>query len=328
MGKADVTDLLLSIVIINYRTPQLTINCVKSLISQLSGIACQIFVVDNCSGDDSIEKIKLWLRSNDPEGLTKLLSSTVNGGFSYGNNLGIKQTKAKFYLLVNSDALVKPGTIKILMDTALQFPAAGIISPRLESENGVPQVSCFRYHNPLSEFCDAAKTGFIDRILHRFRVSLEVTDLVSSPDWTSFACVLLRQEMIESIGLLDEGYFMYFEDAEYCFRARRGGWGIVHNPQAGVVHFRGGSSPVKENTRLKKRLPTYYYKSRTRFFYQLHGKLGLTAANLLWTSGRVVSKCRQFLGSKNKSAIDCQWKDIWINWLKPMDPYTHPDAKR
>jgi GT2 family glycosyltransferase len=319
---------LLCVVIINFRTPSVTINCLESLLPQLRGKEISLVIVDNCSGDDSVEQIGEWLRLHDKDKISNLISSPVNGGFSFGNNLGINHTRASYYLLLNSDTLVRPGAIEVLLDTARQNPTAGIVSPRLEYPDGEPQVSCFRYPSPVSEFCDAAKTGFIDRILERFQVPLAISEIVSYPQWTSFACVLIKDEMIKSSGSLDDGYFMYFEDAELCYRACRAGWKVIHNPQARIVHLRGGSSPVKQNARLKQRLPDYYYKSRSRFFYQLYGRSGLIAANIFWTFGRLISKCRQIMGRKDKQAIDSQWKDIWINCLQPLEPYTHPDANR
>jgi hypothetical protein len=149
-----------------------------------------------------------------------------------------------------------------------------------------------------------------------------VQENIIRPQWTSFACVLIRDEVFQSVGLLDDGYFMYYEDVEFCHRAVRAGWQIVHNPKARVVHLRGGSSPVKEHSRLKKRLPKYFYESRTRFFYQAYGGLGLLMANLMWWAGRLVSFSRQMLGRPDKAAIEGQWLDIWTNWLRPLTPYT------
>jgi hypothetical protein len=147
---------------------------------------------------------------------------------------------------------------------------------------------------------------------------------IAWPQWTSFACVLIKDEVFQQIGLLDEGYFMYYEDVEFCHRANKAGWPIVHNPEARVVHLRGGSSSVKKQTKLKKRVPRYFYESRTRYYYQTYGWVGLTAANLLWWSGRTISKTRQIMGRSDKIAIEGQWLDIWTNWLNPLKPYTAP----
>ena len=325
MMQHDPGKILLSIVIINYRTPTLLIDCLIALFPELENIDAQIVVVDNCSNDDSHLLIKKWLTDHDTEHKVLFIQSKVNLGFAAGNNIGINALEANYYLLLNSDTLVRKGAIQTILDTANLHPQAGLISPRLEWPNGEGQESCFRFHNLLSEFMRAAHTGFIDRLLSRFIVALPVqTDVINS-DWTSFACVLIRGEIFQQIGMLDEGYFMYFEDAEFCHRVSKSDWRIVHNPDARVVHLRGGSSPVKENTKLKKRLPLYYYESRARYFYQLYGWFGLTLANILWATGRLISKTRQLSGRSDKAISKKQWLDIWTNWLHPLNNYTHPD---
>jgi len=318
----------LSVVIVNFRTPKFVIECLETLIPELANVAAKIVVVDNQSGDDSPAIINVWLTANDPDNKVMLVQSPSNSGFAGGNNAGIKSLKARFYLLLNSDTLIRPGAIGLILETARQFPEAGLVSPRLEWSDGSGQESCFRFHTPLSELMASARTGLIDQFLRQYVVGIPVQDQIARPDWTSFACVLIRHEVFEQIGLLDDGYFMYFEDVEFCHRAHKAGWDIVHNPQAHVVHLRGGSSPVKENTRLRKRLPRYYHESRTRFFYQLYGWPGLTAANILWWVGRVVSKAQQiFLKRTDKVAIEKQWLDIWINWLEPLRLYTPPKPR-
>lgn len=310
----------ISIVIVNFRTPKLVVGCLESLLGELNELDARVVIVDNNSGDDSIGRIAAWLAENDSGGKALLIEARHNGGFAAGNNLGIRRLEAEHYLLLNSDTIVRPGAIRLMLETAASFPEAGLVSPRLDWPSGEGQESCFRFHHPLSELIDAAQTGVIDKCLPGYVVPLPVQAASVSPDWTSFACVLIRGEVFRQIGLLDEGYFMYFEDVEFCHRARRAGWSIVHNPAARVVHLRGGSSSVKRQARLKKRIPRYFYESRTRFFFQTYGRLGLTAANLLWWAGRIVSRTRQTLGRPDKSSVERQWLDIWTNWLRPMKP--------
>jgi GT2 family glycosyltransferase len=284
--------------------------------------------VDNLSGDDSPTIIRAWLAKHEHTDKVLLVQSPVNSGFAGGNNTGIKALAAKLYLLLNSDTLIRPGAIRTMLDTAKRFPEAGLISPRLEWPDGQGQGSCFRFHTPFSELMASARTGLIDRFLKRYVVGMPVQEQITHPEWTSFACVLIRREVFDEIGLLDDGYFMYFEDVEFCHRARNAGWSIAHNPDARVVHLRGGSSPVKESTRLRKRLPRYFHESRSRFFYQLYGWPGLTAANIMWWLGRLVSKAQQvFIGRSDKTAIEKQWLDIWINWFNPLRPYTPPKPR-
>ena len=316
----------LSIVIVNYRTPILVIDCLETLLPELPGLRAKVVVVDNNSGDDSPGIIRNWLTARDPDHRVLLVQSETNSGFAGGNNIGIDTLRASFYLLLNSDTRLRSGSIRNLLETARKFPDAGLVSPRLEWPNGEGQESCFRFHTPYSELIAAAQTRVIDGLFKRYIVPMPVQDRIVRPQWTSFACVLIRREVFEQIGLLDDGYFMYFEDAEFCHRAGKAGWGIVHDPEARVVHLRGGSSPVKERTRQKKRLPRYFHESRTRFFYQLYGWTGLLAANVMWWLGRLISKARQMTGRADKAAIEGQWLDIWTNWLQPLRPFTPPKA--
>jgi len=319
---------LLSIIIINYRTPKLLTDCLNTLLPELGNVDARIVIIDNHSGDESPVIINKWLTEHDTESKVLFIQSKTNAGFAAGNNLGIKTLDANYYLLLNSDTLVRKGAIQTILDTMKHHPKAGLISPRLEWPNGEGQESCFRFHKPLSEFMGAAQTGFIDRLLNRSIVALPVQLKIAHPEWTSFACVLIRCEVFQQIGLLDEGYFMYYEDAEFCHRVYKSGWQIVHNPDARVVHLRGGSSPVKRNTQLKKRLPSYYYESRARYFYQIYGFGGLTLANLFWWLGRLISKSRQIFGRCDKAVSEKKWLDIWTNWLHPLKSYTHPSNKK
>lgn len=317
---------LLSVVIVNYRTPKLVTDCLASLLPEINGIDARVVVVDNRSDDNSPEVIRAWMATHDVQAKVTFIQSNHNAGFAAGNNIGIKACSAKYYLLLNSDTLIRPGAIRIILDTATTFPEAGFISPRLEWPDGTGQESCFRFPSPLSELCDASDTGLIDRFFGKYIVAMPVQTQIAQPEWTSFACVLIKDEVFHQVGLLDEGYFMYFEDIEFCHRAHQTGWKIVHNPVAHVVHLRGGSSPVKKQTLIKKRVPKYFYESRTRYFYQTYGWLGLTLANLLWWLGRIVSGTRQLLGRPDKAVVERKWLDNWTNWLNPIKPYTVPKS--
>jgi N-acetylglucosaminyl-diphospho-decaprenol L-rhamnosyltransferase len=315
---------LLSIVIVNFRTPGFIIDCLATVLPELDGLDSRVVVVDNNSADDSAEIIQAWLVQHDVAGHVHFVQSENNSGFASGNNIGIKFCNAQYYLLLNSDTLIRPNAIRKILETAMNFPEAGLISPRLEWKDGTGQESCFQLPTPVSELISASQTGLIARLFSRYIVAWPLQTKIARPEWTSFACVLVRDEVFQQVGLLDDGYFMYFEDVEFCHRARKAGWEIVHNPDAQVVHLRGGSSPVKEQTRLKRRVAKYFYESRTRYFYQTCGRLGLTSANLLWWAGRIVSGTRQLWGRSDKAVIEKQWLDIWTNWRNPLQHYTSP----
>lgn len=313
----DSLDLL--IVIINYKTGQLVIDCLKTVIPQLQKDQ-QVVVVDNCSADGSANQIREWLEEEQVTDRVNLILSPQNTGFSGGNNIGIKSRTARYYLLLNSDTILREGALEAMLDAARNRPDAGLVSPRLEWPNGEPQISCFRYHRPISELIYAAATAPVTALLKPWVVAIPVSDSGIEPEWTSFACVLVKSEVIEQIGLMDEGYFLYYEDVDYCRVARNAGWTIVHTPKARVVHLRGGSSDVKKNISTRKRLPRYYYASRSRYFAKHYGPLGLLAANCLWLLGRSISFLRERFGKANTSC-EKQHMDIWTNFSRPMEPY-------
>jgi hypothetical protein len=315
----------LGIVIINYRTPALVESCLASLGPQLETVDARVVVVDNCSNDGSAERIAEFLRTGPIwKGRIALLRSPTNSGFSGGNNLGMAALDAEFILLLNSDTLVRPGALAALLDAAKRWPDAGAIGPRLEDEDGTAQVSAFRFHSPLSEFLSAAATGPLDRLFRFAVVPLAVSEDAHQCDWASFACILLRRAAIEAAGPMDEGYFMYFEDADYCRAMKRAGWATVYDPAARVVHLRGGSSPVKSAMQAKKRPPAYYYAARTRYFRKWYGPLGHVAANLFWLAGRAVADLRAIAGKAAPALCERQVADQWMNWRAPLGDRREP----
>lgn len=312
-------ELELLIVIINYKTAKMVIDCLQTVLPQLApGQA--VVVVDNFSNDGSAEEIEQWLNTNNIEHVT-LIKSPVNTGFSGGNNIGIRSRSADHYLLLNSDTLLREGALSALLATARNNPKAGLVSPRLEWPDGKPQISCFRYHSPFSELINAAASGPVTRLLNRWNVPIDVSQAPTTPEWTSFACVLIKKQVIEDVGLMDEGYFLYYEDADYCRTARNIGWEIVNNPDAHVVHLRGGSSDVKKNISQRKRLPKYFYASRNRYFAKHYGHAGLMMTNICWYIGRTISFIRECLGKKDVVSREYEYADIWTNISQPVKPY-------
>lgn len=308
----------LAIIIVNYRTPNLVIDCLNSLEQEIEVGSDIVIVVDNASGDSSVEQLEQAITAKNWGQWVRLLPSNSNGGFSAGTNLGIKAIAADFYLFLNSDTIARPGAIQSLLEAMQAHPKVGIVSPRLEWLDGEPQTSCFRNRIPITELIGAAQTGPITALLKRYDVPLPVSDTPIEPEWTSFACALIRREVIEQIGLMDEGYFMYREDNDYCQRARNAGWKILYWPSARIVHLRGGSGSVKSDMARRKRPPAYLYASRSRYFTKFYGRAGLLSANLFWLLGRSISLARELVGNKNPHTCEYQAQDIWTNWLDPM----------
>jgi len=202
---------------------------------------------------------------------------------------------------------------------ARAHPNAGLIGPRLQGPDGEPQCSMFRDRTPISEMLSAAGTGLLDRICSRFVVAAGIPDEPTESQWVSFACILVRRAVIEQIGLMDERYFMYFEDIDYSRKVRKAGWRVVHDPSAKVIHLRGGSSSVKSALKERKRVPKYYYESRSRSFGKFYGgPVGVLLANLCWLTGRLIALGRELLRTKSKHVCQREFLDNWTNWLEPL----------
>ncbi len=298
----------LAIIVLNYRTPDLVIDCLCSLDGQVLPGTQRVVVVDNCSGDGSADRIESAIQEHGWGDWACVVRSPVNGGFAAGNNVGIKSVDADFYMLLNSDTIVREGAIKTLIDTLAAHPEVHMLGPQLEWPDGTHQISTFRYRTPISELLYASGLGLIANRFPKHIVARELHEWTIGIDWVSFACIVIRREVIETVGLLDEAYFMYFEDMAYCRRATRAGFTIAYQPAAHVVHLRGGSSPVKEATRQKKRRPMYYANARSHYFRSFYGVPGHVAANLLWMLGYMLGALRGRTG-----AVEKEWRDIWAS---------------
>jgi GT2 family glycosyltransferase len=226
-------------------------------------------VVDNASGDDSLPTIERAIREG---GWTwaNVRALDRNGGFAFGNNAAIRELlkaapPASVWLL-NPDTLVRRGAATALIDFLVSHPEVGIAGGRLEFPDGTPQTAAFRFPSLISEFEDTIRIGLVSRMFGRFRVPGPIRDVPHPTDWVNGASMMVRREVFERIGLMDEGYFLYFEETDFCRRARRGGWPIWHVPASRVIHLEGQSTGVTGANQGKKPRPTYWFDSRARYF--------------------------------------------------------------
>jgi N-acetylglucosaminyl-diphospho-decaprenol L-rhamnosyltransferase len=309
----------LCIVIVNYRTPGLVLDLLDSLEGQIEAGLDEIAVVDNASGDGSAERLERAIAARGMTRFCRVLRADHNAGFSAGVNVGIRSADANFYLLMSSDTLVRKGAVLELLTQMQAHPGVGIAGPRLEWPDGSAQVSCYRDHTPISELLSAAKSSTLDSLLQNFQSALPVPEEDREVPWVSFACALVRREVIEKVGLLDEGYFMYFEDSDYCRAARAAGFRVHYFPSARVVHLHVGVSSVRSvrssrSARRKgDRRPRYVYASRTRYFRKGYGAVGLLAANALWYLGRGLAYGHELIGRKVAHVHHREWLDNWTD---------------
>lgn len=307
----------LAIIILNYRTAELTVACLASLEPEVTP-GVEVIVVDNASGDGSAERIEHAILARGWDRWARLLRSPVNGGFAAGNNMGIGAVEADAYMLLNSDTVVCRGAIAGLRDALALRPDAGIVGPGLLDSGGGFDQSFFRAPAPPSELIRAANTGVVARVLSRFDPILPRADEPLEVDWLGFACVVIRRAVLEDVGPLDEGYFMYFEDIDYCRRARAAGWTVLYWPEPKVVHLQGESSRVSSSEGRRRRAPRYYYAARARYFAKYYGRRGLWLANAFWHIGRCISWPRELVGHAAPDLREREALDLWTDALDPL----------
>ena len=213
-----------------YNTKSDLENCLRSLHDHPPRAAHEIVVVDNASRDGSVEAVRLqW-----PD--VRVIPLTGNVGFASANNVGIRQSESELVLLLNSDTIVPEGAIDRLIGAVRELPGASIVGPKLVDDKGRLELSYGRMITPLAEL----RQKLIVRYASAGRLAA-MTLATRQVDWVSGACLLVRRADAEAAGLLDERFFMYCEDVDFCAAVRANGGKVYFTPAAQVVHLRGRS---------------------------------------------------------------------------------------
>lgn len=276
------------VVILNYRTADLTIDCLTSLVPEVAHHPeIHVVVADNASGDDSLLRIEAAITEHGWNWVT-LLPLDRNGGFAFGNNVPLRWALESphppdYFLLLNPDTIVRSGAIVLLIEFLQTHPEVGIVGSRLEDPDGTPQCSAFRFHSLWGEVESTLRFGPISRLLHQYQVPLlPITDQPHRVDWVSGASLMIRRQVLDQVGLMDENYFMYYEETDFCLMAQQAGWPCWYVPQSRVVHLVGQSSGVNDGSQVKRRLPGYLWESRRRYFVKHCGIAQTLLIDLFW----------------------------------------------
>jgi GT2 family glycosyltransferase len=263
----------------------------------------RVDVCDNASGDDSLERLEQFVRQHAISHWVTIRPLAENGGFARGNNAAIRPALASdeppdYVLLLNPDTVVRSGAIASLLQFMATRPEIGLAGSRLEDPDGTAQRSAFRFPTIAGELDRSLRFGPVSRLLDRYVVAPPVPTRSTATDWVAGASLLIRREVFESIGLLDERYFMYYEEVDFCWRAARAGWPCWYVPESRVVHFVGQASGVT-NTRIKrKRRPDYWFESRRRYFLRNKGAWYSAGCDLALLAGLTLWDLRCFLSRR------------------------------
>lgn len=292
------------VVIVNYRTAKLVVNCLRSLVNEVKALPLtRVAVVDNASGDDSLEVIGSAIEQEGWSSWVTLLPSSVNGGYAYGNNYAIRPSleldnPPTYYWLLNPDTVVRPGALRALIDFMQAHPKVGIGGSSFEEANGEPWPIAFRFPSILSELDSGIRLGIMTKLLSKWSVVHWMTDQPTQVDWIPGASMMIRRQVFESIGLMDEDYFLYFEETDFCLQAKRAGWACWYVPQSRVMHIAGQSTGVTVRTSKPKRLPQYWFDSRRRYFVKNHGRLYAAGTDLVWVLAFLLWQVRRVIQRK------------------------------
>ncbi len=249
----------ISIIIVNWNTKDNLLNCLESIFKHLRNINGEVIVVDNGSKDGSIEALKIYYPS------VRLIENKSNLGFAKAVNQGLRKAQAKYILLLNPDTQIKDNTVKKLINFMQVNPETGIAGAHLLNVDGSKQNSIANFPSLATELLNKRllRWLFPNRFLGKeknYSEPIEVDSVIG-------ACMMLRCEAIEKAGMMDEDYFLFFEETDLCYRVKKAGFKVYHVPEAEAIHFQG-----KSIEREKKRAKVEYYRSRYLFFRKHRGR--------------------------------------------------------
>lgn len=251
-------DLKLSVTICSWNTREDLTKCLCSLEHERDLLNFETIVFDNNSADGSPDMVEAkfpWAR---------LIRSSRNVGFTGGQNHCLQVRSAPDALLLNSDTIVHPGALAKLTSFAEATPKAGIIGPRLLNTDGTIQYSCRRFPNPLAALFRNTPFGKLfpnNRFTRAYLMADFEHDKTSEVDWVSGAALYAKKEFIDKVGLLDDEYFMFSEDVDWCFRCWEAGFSVVYYPDAIITHAIGRSTDKAPN-----RMIGGFHRSMYRFY--------------------------------------------------------------
>ena len=271
----------LSVVIVSWNVRDLLRQCLSTL-ADSHPLSLKVIVVDNASADDSVD----MLRAEFPA--VQLVANPDNRGFPAANNQGIAVAHGRYILLLNSDTEVVGDALATMVAFADAHPDVGVVGPQLLNPDGSVQSSRRRLPTLATAFFESTwlQPYAPRRLLERYYVLDQPDDATLDVDWVKGAALMARREAIEQVGLLDEGFFMYSEELDWCRRFREAGWRVVYLSTAQITHHEGKSS--------EQVLPArhiHFQTSKVRYFRKYHGRLAAQVlrlfllANYVWQLG-------------------------------------------
>lgn len=282
----------LSIIIVNWNVRELLRHCLHSIDTHRDGLSVEVIVVDSSSTDGSVEMIAAefpWVH---------LVPCDENVGFPRGNNIGLKRAGGRNILLLNPDTVVTDKALSLMLDYLAAHPDIGALGPQLLNPDGTVQSSRRRFPTLVTGFLESTwLEGLAPGMLRRYYALDLPDDMTADVDWVTGACILVPRDVYEEVGGLDEGYFMYSEELDWCRRIKETGRRVVYFPPARVIHHVGKSSEQAVTAR-----HINFQRAKLRYFRKYHGRTAAASlrvvllANYAWQLA--LETVKAVLGSK------------------------------
>lgn len=312
LGEAD-----LAVVIVNYRTPELTKRCLAALRGERERLPkLRAVVVDGGSGDGSADELAKAVAYPLYSGWVTLLPLPINGGFGWANNQAISRllqepNPPEFIHLLNPDAEIEAGAVAHLLRYLKEHDRVGAVGSQLLETDGCLSGSAFNFPSLRGEVSRGARTRLVDSLLNV--PSITISSKACEVDWVTGATVMFRAEALKDAGLFDEGFFLYHEEIELMWRLRRAGWTIAFEPLSRVRHIGGAATGVHSREtagKVSPRRPPYWYRSRSRLFALTRGEMVALLAYGAWFIGYAVWAMRRATGlTRGAKPVSHQFRD-------------------
>jgi hypothetical protein len=305
-----------AVLIVSYKSAALTIESLRSVYAErVSGgphIDIRAVVVDNASGDYPF--LLRAVAENGWDSWVTLILAPRNGGFAYGNNLALRQARAErapeYMHLLNPDAQVRPRAITALVRFLESHGTVGIAGSSFENLDGSDWPIAFRFPSLVSELCAALHIGLVSRLFRRWQVPQHMSRAAQPVDWISGASMLIRAQVFETIGGLDENYFLYFEETDFCRRARAAGFPTWYVPESRVMHAAGQTTKVMERTGAPTRLPAWWFESRRRYLAVAFGMRRAILIDLIVALAYPIGLLKRLALGRAASAVPHFFRDF------------------
>jgi GT2 family glycosyltransferase len=263
----------LSIIIVNYETYDLTKQTIESVIKNDHPFEYDIYVVDNASTDESIERLQEYFHTESENGLIKFILNDENMGFAHANNLAIKKTSSEYVLLLNSDTLVLDSCLEDSINYMNEHEDVGVLGCKVVLPDNSLDKACRRsfpdFYVSFYKMTGLSSLFPKSKRFGRYNLTFLSEDETYEVDCVVGAFMLVRSKTIREVGLLDEKFFMYGEDIDWCFRIKAANWKVIYFSDAKIVHYKGASYSKKQNKKL-----TYEFYRAMYIFYNKHYKEG------------------------------------------------------